>query len=538
MKPVRTPLGWAYRGPAQRALTDVPGVKLQAGYHYGAPDMLGIVNAHDPTAKLTLPDPDPLPDTWDRLRPYQQEFVRFVRFFGAGLATFDTGLGKSAGALSALKHLERVLIVAPSGGGALLRMWVDEIERWDPGASSEIVGPGVKVAKLQSKFTICSQDGLNKVLDAAPARLAFFGGLIVDEAHNFKSWDSKRTRLLKEILKRHASKPLLKCFLTATPVGKDVFDLHTQVDMLWPGAWGRAVGPGSFRSRYFELETVTWKGGSAVKIVGLRSDTERELRLRVSGLGVRATKQEWAHLLPPFTLSVRWLDAPAKLRAKPWMCDSEAEVAEALSDDRLLDAKVDGTLDLLADRLENPNLKRFVIVTYHRKVARAIHDRLNGRLGNTWTITHIDGETPHRYDVIERARTHDRSLLICTMDSIMQGLNNLIYWTDGIVVELYYRPLNVIQMLGRFWRLTSTSPVMFEILLCRGTIDEPVYHVFAKRTSEMNRILTAGGVEAELGEVVQSGAVSVLDEMRDWLQAQAEKAGHTPARKNTYEMED
>jgi superfamily II DNA or RNA helicase len=515
---------WCVPGRDTDGLGDMPGVRYRSGRWYFGAESIGAVADRFGIAAPPLRDPEVEVPQWDRLRPYQHDLIRFIHSRGGrGFGLFDTGLGKGPAALVALQHKKRILVVTPSGGGDMLKMWADEIEKWVPGRPVTFVKDAPP--HRQEGFFIVSMDQLKKVVHNY-VHAEWFDGIIVDEAHNFKNYKAQRTDHLGQVLHHHSSAWVV--MLTATPIGKDADDLFQQVHLTWPWAWGK---PSDFRARYFDLETVNWGRGSSVRITGIRKAHRAELARRVAGLGIRATKQEWAHLLPPFTLETRWITARAP-KVTEEMCRTEADIAYALSDDYLIDPKIRAASEFVAQRLADPNLTRYVVVTYHRKVAKQVYQRLVSTEG--WDVTYIDGETASRDKAIERARKTPKSLLVVTMDSIMQGLNTLVEWTNGLLVELYYRPLNVIQMLGRFHRMTSASPVMFEVLLVKGSIDEVIYRVFADRMVDMNKVFAAGSIAEEIEKAVVSERASTLSEIQAW----AKSLGHRSRPRDTYSLEE
>lgn len=175
-----------------------------------------------------------LREGWD-LYPYQRAGLKYmVEKNGRVLLGDDMGLGKTPQGIAMAKHYYRdwpLLIIAPA---SLLLNWKKEILQWLP----EIKEEDIRVIKKGSqkpsgKITIASYDYTIKQEYAIKDYLGMRGVLLIDEAHNMKNPEAKRTESLLRIC--HVVKRL--AVITGTPFlsrPKEAWSLLNAIDPLHP----------------------------------------------------------------------------------------------------------------------------------------------------------------------------------------------------------------------------------------------------------------------------------------------------------------
>lgn len=192
------------------------------------------------------------------LRKHQKTTLdRFANETEAGLL-WEMGTGKTTEAIALLRwkfsvagRVQRTLIVTPV---ATLYNWIEEFELNSPEKvhSTCIVldQPGAKrVAALSTpgkEIFIVNGEALDQKPFYMALRAIRFENIILDEAHKFKSYKSKRLKKLLEITDRAG----FRSIMTGTPIANDYQDIWAIWRILDKG---RTFGTNffSFRAKYF-----------------------------------------------------------------------------------------------------------------------------------------------------------------------------------------------------------------------------------------------------------------------------------------------
>ena len=149
------------------------------------------------------------------LYPYQRAgLVYMLSKNGRVLLGDDMGLGKTPQGIAMARHYQSdwpLVVIAPS---SLVLNWKKEIMLWLPDIkSSDITVIKKGSQKPSGLITIASYDYATKQENAIKNYLGLRGVLLVDEAHNMKNPDAKRTKSLMSIC--HVVKRL--AIITGTP---------------------------------------------------------------------------------------------------------------------------------------------------------------------------------------------------------------------------------------------------------------------------------------------------------------------------------
>ncbi len=226
-------------------------------------------------------DDRPLPAVFDdKLRPYQEGGVRWMRFLRAvdlsGILADDMGLGKTIQALAAIVDAGgKSLVVAPT---SVLRNWMREAERFAPELRVCLYhGPGRKL-DADADLVLTSYALLR--LDADLLKQHEWMYAILDEAQAIKNPDSQTAKAARELRARH------RLCMTGTPVENRLEELWSLFRYLMPGFLGSLD---AFRQRF------------ARPIENGDAGARDALRKRVKPYVLRRLKQQVAKELPPLT---------------------------------------------------------------------------------------------------------------------------------------------------------------------------------------------------------------------------------------------
>ena len=225
--------------------------------------------------------------TKTKLYPFQETAVKRMEGLDHVLLLDDMGLGKT---LQSLEHVQRTnlkpcLIICPK---TLIWNWYDEIVKWYPDEvpimfhhTDQFID--AYIANKQ-RFFILWHDVLarferDEVLECI-TRLAW-GSVIVDEAHLFRNWNTKRGDSLLKFKKGK------KIILTGTPIVNSALDLYPLVKLT-----GLHVNPTEFARTYTYMRPSAY----GAKSTGFRN--RRQLMDLLGDIWIRRTKAQVLKDLP------------------------------------------------------------------------------------------------------------------------------------------------------------------------------------------------------------------------------------------------
>lgn len=238
-------------------------------------------------------------------REYQEHAVKHLVSTQHNGLFADMGTGKTVTTLSALKILKqrnllrRVLIVAP------LRVakytWPDEIQKWAHlNDLSYTVVHGAEKNELRHADTdihLINPEGLLWLLPLLAKDKRFsYDWLIIDESSKFKSYSSKRFKLLKPLLGKFARRTIL----TGTPATNGMMDLFSQMYVVDQGmSLGAYIT--KFRSEFFHQKPFDPYGWY------LNDKAEEEIYKRIQHKIMRVAASDY------YTLPIVYQDIPVEL---------------------------------------------------------------------------------------------------------------------------------------------------------------------------------------------------------------------------------
>jgi SNF2 family DNA or RNA helicase len=261
-----------------------------------------------PTKQLSLFNPQSKQD-W-KPHAYQKRIIKFgLQNACAGLF-LDPGLGKTSICLAIIKVLKKekmmnkALIIAPLR--VCYSVWPKEISKWTDfqNITVEILHGADKEKALQREADIylINPEGL-PWLCAKKFRTLGFDILIIDESSKFKATNTKRFKLLRNVLQGFRRRYVL----TGTPVPNGLMDLFGQIYILDMGAaLGRYIT--HYRNTYFYPSGF---GGYEWK---LQEGAEAKIKERIRPFTVHLEDKDYLEL-PEIVINDIYIDLPEEARA-------------------------------------------------------------------------------------------------------------------------------------------------------------------------------------------------------------------------------
>ncbi|QIA28275.1 DEAD/DEAH box helicase family protein [Thermaerobacter sp. PB12/4term] len=467
-----------------------------------------------------------------RLRPYQilgYHWLAFLRDHGLhGILADDMGLGKTLQVLALLlaeKEAGRAaapsLVVVPT---SLVHNWVEEARRFAPSLDVlALAGP--------RRSTLFRQAGRYDLLittyplvwrDAERLLERDYHYLILDEAQHVKNPETQSWRTLRQVKARH------RLALTGTPVENHVLDLWALFEILLPGY----LGPrDAFLRRYGGAEVEPGPAAAPraapapaegrLVPAGEADPRVVELRRRIHPFILRRLKDQVARDLPPRTEVVQYCEmAPAQRRlyrelllayrtrvqdevdrvgiARSRMTILEAllRLRQACCHPALLDlpayrkagsAKLEAFRELVEHAVGGGG--RVLVFSQFARMLDILGQELD-RMAIPWE--RLDGRTRNRAARIERFQAGQVPVFLISLKAGGTGLN---LTTASYVIHFdpWWNPAAEEQATGRAHRIGQDRPVFSYKLITRGTVEEKILQLQARKQALAGALLAGDG---------------------------------------------
>lgn len=400
----------------------------------------------------------------------------------------DPGLGKTVTTLSALKILKqrnllrRVLIVAP------LRVakytWPDEIQKWAHlNDLSYTVVHGAEKDELRHAETdihLINPEGLLWLLPLLAKDKRFsYDWLIIDESSKFKSYSSKRFKLLKPLLGKFARRTIL----TGTPATNGMMDLFSQMYVVDQGmALGAYIT--KFRGEFFHQKPFDPYGWY------LNDKAEEEIYKRIQHKTMRMDASDYLNIpekivqdiyveLPEAALrKYKQMEATLQMQVKQGIVTAaNAAVASGkcrqiasgfIYDDQhnatwIHEAKFEALSDLLDELQGKPVLVFYNFV----ETAEQLHYKFGAQL-----IKGAATETQRK--VLSAWNRGEVPLLAAHPASAGHGLNLQDGGCHIVWVDPTYDLEHYIQANARLYRQGQKNTVVIHRLVARSTLEQAI----------------------------------------------------------------
>ncbi|HRP96087.1 MAG TPA: DEAD/DEAH box helicase [Rhodocyclaceae bacterium] len=477
----------------------------------------------------------PAPHFGATLRAYQQaglNWLQFLRSYGlSGILADDMGLGKTVQTLAHLQ-LEKAagradrpsLVIAPT---SLLPNWAAEARQF---------APDLKVLTLHGPERARHFDamaGADLILTTYPLlvrdREALTAGeyhlLVLDEAQFIKNPKAQSHAAARELVARH------RLSLTGTPLENHLGELWAQFDFLMPGLLGNV-------RRFNEVfRTPIEKQGDG--------DARERLARRVAPFMLRRTKEQVLAELPPRTEIVRWVelsDAQRDLyeslrvafdkklrealatqgvgRSQIMILDALLKLRQACCDPRLVQlasaqqlgkqglaasAKLAELMTLLEELLDEG--RRVLLFSQFTSMLGLIEDELRRR---KWQYAKLTGQTRDRDTPVRDFQDGRVPIFMVSLKAGGTGLN--LTAADTVIhYDPWWNPAVEAQATARAHRIGQHKPVFVYKLLGRGTVEEKILALQARKRGLADQLLAGRGDEAG-GHLITAEDLDVLFE--------------------------
>ena len=447
------------------------------------------------------------------LRPYQQSGYAWLSTLWSvgvgGILADDMGLGKTLQALALICAVHErepepgrpFLVVAPT---SVVSNWAHEAQRFAPGlrvvaidqTERKRVVP-LEVIAAEADVVITSYTLLR--LDAEHYEAVGWRGLILDEAQFVKNHHSKTYACLRRLGVGFT------VAMTGTPLENSLMDLWAMLSLSAPGMF---PSPDKFTEYY---RTPIERGEAPERL--------ELLRRRIKPVLLRRTKDVVARELPDKQEQVLEVDLHAR-HARIYQTHLQRERQKVLGlvgdldenrftilrsltvlrqlslEAALIDEQYEGVpsakIDLLAEMI--PEL----VAEGHRALVFSQFTRFLGRVGDRLRqvgvpYSYLDGRTRNRAKVIEEFRSGGTGAFLISLKAGGFGLN-LTEADYCFVCDPWWNPATEAQAVDRAHRIGQTRPVMVYRLVSRGTIEEKVMALKARKSALFSSVLSAEGL--------------------------------------------
>lgn len=451
---------------------------------------------------------------------HQAEAIDWIHRVRRGLLGDEPGLGKSRVAIEAFKHLDRVLVVAPSmviSGGT----WDEELDKWAKAEKSHFTIAPYSMLNARAKT---SKSGTTPTKKLRPEYDQHWDALIVDEAHYTKGRATSWTWAVEQLARQ--SDFVLE--MTGTPMPNWAHELFSLLRVLRPedakngGALGSYwrwvyewfnVSPSPFSSHGQMIGTLKKCGPACARkphwdpcdhyrefsaanlgdqfLRRLRDDcldlpeiTHQTVRVEMSASQKRMYR-ELKHELVTETDSglelVAWTNGSKqvlldRLTTSEWMVDSKGKDPHG------------GKLDQLRFDLEGRSRPTLVLAHYRATVEACV--AVAKSVGATAAAVHGGVSETAKTQAVADFKAGKLDVLVGSLETLAEGLT-LTVADMAIFVEVSYKPSRNEQAKYRVHRMGQTRPVTIRDYVTVGTVDERKRQLLAQKTDQQMRVLTA-----------------------------------------------
>ncbi|KWR71624.1 hypothetical protein RN02_29845 [Pseudomonas sp. PI1] len=443
------------------------------------------------------------------LRSYQLQGLAWMQALRelevGGILGDDMGLGKTLQVLAHVLTEKRAgrldrpaLVLMPT---SLVANWQDEAQRFAPDLrvltlhgsdrhkGFEELG---QYDLLLSTYALLPRD--IEALSRQPLHLAVF-----DEAQYLKNASSKSARAAAKLDARQ------RLCLTGTPLENHLGELWALFDLVMPGWLGDAR---SFARLY---RTPIEKAGDSQRLAHLNA--------RIKPFLLRRKKEQVANELPPKSEITHWVELSdvqrdlyetvrlamdSKVRAeiqRKGLARSHIVVLEALlklrqvcCDPRLLDqtqpaagsGKLAGLLEMLDELLEEG--RRVLLFSQFTSMLELIQAELEQR-GIPYAL--LTGDTRDRRQPVEDFQQGRVPLFLISLKAGGTGLN--LTAADTVIhYDPWWNPAVEQQATDRAYRIGQDKPVFVYKLIARGTLEEKIQQLQARKAALAAGVLEEG----------------------------------------------
>ena len=475
------------------------------------------------------PGPLPIPELGEiQLFGFQDSGVKALSA-GRRLLADEPGLGKTPQAIAAHKTLgsRRLVVTVPP---IVVSNWGTEIRRAWPEATVVTILPGRDEPELPETGIVVVSDALLAARPRLVSKIVAWGpdGMASDEAHRYKTFDSKRTRATTRVA--HAvSGPSIP--MTGTPIISNPLDLVPILDIagLLEPVFG---GASAFVSRFCRwdpyrgwvarkralpelgsmLDSSVWVRRTKDQVLDLP-----ELMSITRVVDVNLKEYESAHKKVNLKID-RWLESlpnsPNALEVEDW-CKTQFGLISSLRMGAGL-AKVDAATEIIATHLPSAQgsdgtwTRPLIVWCHHRRVTKALIDsakKLKVPTAAIWGDTK-PSEIPK---IVDSFQAGEIAVLICSITAAGVGIT-LTRAADALFVETDWTPALVQQAIDRMRRIGQSRSMIATTLVAEDTLDQRIHGQLAEKTQILSAALgKQTEVAANENDLERATAAEILE---------------------------
>ncbi len=423
-------------------------------------------------------------------RDYQRVAASMFLELGSLLLADDTGVGKTASAITALSDASTLpaLIVCPPGNMPL--QWREQLDRFLPGLrifTCQGQTPRMDTSNGWPDVTICPYHLLQYWGDVLRTRIKT---IVFDEVQDLRHPDTDKYKAARQL----AQAALRVLGMSATPDYAYGAEYFAVLDVVRPGCLGM----------WEEFDREWCVGGGERRKKAVKDPVAFGYFLDQSGIRLRRTRKDVGRELPPLTI------APTKIACDPdelrRVSGKASELAQVLlrqsfgREGNFAKMRAAGELDRIMRqatgigkapfvaefvRLLVENGESCVVFVHHRSV----YEILEAKLGEDFAPAVYSGEeTPkEKAEALRRFKNRETKILIMGLRVGSAGLDGLQHVCRTVVIaELDWSPQLHHQAISRVDRDGQTDPVTAYYLLADEGSDPTVADVCgAKRARQV-----------------------------------------------------
>lgn len=414
-----------------------------------------------------------------RLKPFQEEGVRFLTETRNALLADDMGLGKTVQVVAAMNRLgcSSVVVICPA---QVKIHWARTIKRWaDKPLSVFIVEGGKAQIPHNANVIVVNYELLlrARIYKQLVARGENYGydAVVMDEAHFLKNINAQRTKkvLGKGSFLRHSKR---RWALTGTPVLNRPVELYPLAYTLAPQCIEPYLSYKAFTERYcaarFDpiMRELNVKGASHVA----------ELASRIEPFMLRRKLEDVESQLPSVVETV--VDVAgltlAGLDSLP-MSSARRELALA---------KIPFSLSYIRDTVEQ--VGKVVVFAHHRDVIQSLESGLSD-LGAVVCYGGMDANQKQR-SIDSFVNSPSTQVFIAQTVAGGTGVDGLQGVCNyAIFIELDWSPGIMDQAVARLRRIGQQNTVFVHYLSAPGTMDEDMEQLLRHKRDVISRLILA-----------------------------------------------
>jgi len=458
------------------------------------------------------------------LRPYQQRGLAWLSFLsslglGACLAD-DMGLGKTCQTLALLlaereqrpsdnrersKRLAPTLLICPM---SVAGNWQREAERFAPGLSVVVHhGPerlrGRKFATAARRADLVITTYALATRDRETLAEVDWERVVLDEAQNIKTIDTKQTKAIRSLPARH------RVALTGTPVENRLTELHSIMDFLNPGL----LGPAATFKRCYATPIERWRDQHATErlrratgpFILRRLKTDRSI---ISDLPEKVEMRVDCHLTKEqATLYQAVVDEMlekaehaegiersgiilAALMKLKQVCNHPAHLLKDRSELDGRSGKLARLEEILAEALAEGD--KALCFTQFAEFGHVLRGHLQERLGREVLFLHGGTSKAARDEMVERFQSDGGPpMFVLSLKAGGTGLN-LTAANHVVHFDRWWNPAVEDQATDRAFRIGQRKNVQVRKLTCVGTLEERIDTLITQKKDLAERIVGSG----------------------------------------------